>query len=99
MLCDVNWKLDYIVKVKFTIFRIVIHFIQSFLFFKFQTSELLSVDASPIYRIRLATIKYNPKTNSNEPHFITFNCDVLELTDLVAKLKDAARHIERLTNN
>ncbi|XP_044733784.1 COMM domain-containing protein 3-like [Chrysoperla carnea] len=64
-----------------------------------KTSEAASVDTDAIYRIRLVALKYNPETNENEPTYISFSCDVLELTDLVSKLKDICHHVEKLTEN
>ncbi|KAH0953355.1 hypothetical protein HN011_004275 [Eciton burchellii] len=46
----------------------------------------------PIYNIRLSTKK------SSEIKYITFTCTIQQLQELVYKLKDIVRHIEKMSN-
>lgn len=46
----------------------------------------------PIYNIRMSTRK------CNEMKYVTFTCTVQQLQELVYKLKDAVRHIEKISN-
>ncbi|XP_050446116.1 COMM domain-containing protein 3-like isoform X2 [Cataglyphis hispanica] len=46
----------------------------------------------PIYNIRVSTRKYN------EIKYVTFTCTIQQLQDLVYKLKDAVRHIEKISS-
>ncbi|KAM0731776.1 COMM domain-containing protein 3 [Formica fusca] len=46
----------------------------------------------PTYNIRMSTRKYN------EMKYVTFTCTVQQLQELVYKLKDAVRHIEKISS-
>lgn len=46
----------------------------------------------PIYNIRLGTKK------ANEIKYVTFACTIQQLQELVYKLKDIVRHIEKMSN-
>ncbi|XP_011261687.1 COMM domain-containing protein 3 [Camponotus floridanus] len=46
----------------------------------------------PTYNIRLGTRK------CNEMKYVTFTCTIQQLQELVYKLKDAVRHIEKISN-
>lgn len=66
---DIDWRLDYCIKV--------------------DTCNSVGV---PLYRVRFTTRKHEVGKN------VTFTCTIQQLQDLVSKLKDAVRHIEKLTN-
>lgn len=66
---DVNWRLDYCVKVG--------------------TCNSVGL---PLYRVKLSTRKHNADDS------ITFTCTTQQLQDLVSKVKDAVRHLEKLSN-
>ncbi|XP_029170859.1 COMM domain-containing protein 3 isoform X2 [Nylanderia fulva] len=46
----------------------------------------------PTYNVRMSTKK------CNEMKYVTFTCTVQQLQELVYKLKDAVRHIEKISN-
>ncbi|OXU28413.1 hypothetical protein TSAR_011333 [Trichomalopsis sarcophagae] len=56
-------------------------------------SSINSPAGVPIYNVSLSTIKHGNIEN------VKFTCTVQQLQDLVYKLKDAARHTEKLTNS
>lgn len=46
----------------------------------------------PVYNIQLCTKK------CNKINYLTFTCTVQQLQDLVYKLKDIVRHIDKMSN-
>ncbi|XP_016837723.1 COMM domain-containing protein 3 isoform X2 [Nasonia vitripennis] len=56
-------------------------------------SSINSPAGVPIYNVSLSTIKHGNIEN------VKFTCTVQQLQELVYKLKDAARHTEKLTNS
>ncbi|XP_066599782.1 COMM domain-containing protein 3 [Prorops nasuta] len=56
-------------------------------------SDMESSIGLPLYHIRLSTKRYD------DIEYLTFTCSLQQLQELVYKLKDAAKHIEKVANS
>lgn len=94
-LTEVQWKIDYIVKV---IENILLNLFIVSNGYLFQTSNLNQSDG-PLFRISLISEKKVEDYSSAPVNRIEFSCTSQELQDLVYKLKDAVRHCQRITTD